>query len=416
MHKVLLPAALAGLLSTSSLAADIPDFLDAADIEGATFTCLTEEAHYDAEGQKQVDVLWQETLQYLDAYAKALTNDTASHCLNSDESIYETAGGIKRMCIMDRRDMKNMVKSIYQVINNPDQAKKCFSAREDVDWIYSPGGELEANSPVAQWLKRKTFSEFFDTEVKNDKVREYGKKFTANFSKMVTGDEIKMPPSFPTDISANSLKNLWAAVGWVPLYAQDSERNKRNFLNVRGGYAYAEIFGHWGLLRVAEINGRKVGAEIGMVTQAVDTFYPYHNHAIPEVYYTMREPACVKQFKNFAIREDNPMIKTVKEDREKRVVSFDSGVKNEADMWAPTSAEKDNLVYFHENTIHAFYIDGDCEAKPEERAMVTVWARSNAHKKNNDYGTTLLCESQANPNTPAKRGEVIECDLSKTKW
>ena len=32
-----------------------------------------------------------------------------------------------------------------------------------------------------------------------------------------------------------------------------------NFNNIRGGYAYAEILGHWGLLRINTING-SVGA------------------------------------------------------------------------------------------------------------------------------------------------------------
>jgi hypothetical protein len=404
------------LLPLSAVGADIPDFLDPDDITDAEFKCLTEPASYSDADQKYVDILWQETIRYLDAYAKALTNDAQSGCVNSDLAIYETAPEAKRMCIMDRRDMKIMVKNIYQVINNQDKAKSCFSAREDVDWIYSPGGELEKQSPVARWLKRDTFEQFFDKKVSNAEVKAYGLKFTQNFHKMVTGPDIKMPPSFPYDVSANSLPNLWAAVGWYPMYAEDSERNKRNFLNIRGGYAYAEVFGHWGLLRIDEINGEKVGAEVGMVTQSVDTFYPYHNHAISEIYYTMRQPACANQFHNFAIREDNDLIKTVSEDDKQRVVSFDSGMANEHKMWSATAPGNDALVYFHQNTIHAFDIEGDCEAKPEEKAMVTVWARSNAHDKRNDYGTTLLCESQANPNTPANRGEVIECDLTKVKW
>ncbi len=410
------PALLTLMLPLSAGAADIPDFLDVDEITNSEFKCLTDPANYSPADQKHVDLLWDETLSYLNAYAKALTNDENSGCLNSDSTIYETAGGVKRMCIMDRRDMKLMVKNIYQVINNPDKAKQCFSAREDVDWIYSPGGELEQNSPVAKWLKRTTFEEFFDKKVTNEKVKEHGQSFTKNFAKMVKGPDIKMPASFPYDISANSLPNLWAAAGWFPMYAEDSERNKRNFLDIRGGYAYAEIFGHWGLLRIDEINGQKVGAEVGMVVQSVDTFYPYHNHAISEIYYTIREPACVNQFKNFAIREDNELITTVKEDDKQRAISFDAGMFNEHMMWGSTTPDKDPLIYFHQNTIHAFDIDGGCEARPEEKAMVTVWARSNAHDKRNDYGTTLLCESQSEPNTPAKRGEVIECDLTKTKW
>jgi hypothetical protein len=85
-------------------------------------------------------------------------------------------------------------------------------------------------------------------------------------------------------------------------------------------------------------------------------------------------------------------------------------------MWLSGSSERDPLLYFHQNTIHAFDVDGSCEAKPEERAIVSVWARSNAHDKRNDYGTTLLCESAQQPGTPAKKGETIQCDLSKLKW
>ncbi len=408
---------LAGLLLPLGLgAAEVPDFLDPKELADPDFKCLTEPASYSESDQKYVDILWDETLRYLEGYAVALTNDANSGCINSDLAIYETTGGVKRMCIMDRRDMQIMVKNIYQVINNPDKAKRCFSARQDIDWIYSPGGALEKRSPVATWLKRTTFEEFFDSKVTNEEVKAHGRKFTRNFDKMVTGPDLRMPPSFPYDVSANSLPNLWAAVGWFPMYAEDSERNKRNFVNIRGGYAYAEVFGHWGLLRIDEINGEKVGAEVGMVAQSVDTFYPYHNHAISEIYYTMREPACVNQFKNFAIRDDNAFIKAVREDDKQRVVTLDTGMFNKHMMWGSTSPGRDALIYFHQNTIHAFDIDGSCEARPEEKAMVTVWARSNAHDKRNDYGTTLLCESQARPNTPARHGEVIECDLTKTKW
>ncbi len=411
-------ALLAGMLMSAGVnAMDVPDFLDVNDVKDAEFKCLTAPAKYSKADQKYVDILWKETLTYLEAYAKALTNGEQSHCLNSDEAIFDTTeDGGKKMCIMDRRDMKIMVKNIYQVINNPDKAKQCFSAREDVNWIYSPGGELEKNSPVAKWLKRTTFNEFFDKKVTNKDVRKIGKEFTKNFAKMVTGDEIQMPSAFPYDISANALPNLWAAAGWFPMYGEESKRNDKNFNNIRGGYAYAEIFGHWGLLRIDEINGEKVGAEVGMTAQSVDTLYPYHNHAIAEIYYNMRKPACASEFKSFAIREDSPLLKTVKEDDKMRRVQFDAGQQNEHTMWLAGSAEQDPLLYFHQNTIHAFEVDGSCEAKPEQKAIVSVWARSNAHDKRNDYGTTLLCESAAKPGTPAHRGEVIQCDLTKTKW
>lgn len=408
------------ILFLSSLASinagEIPSFLDKADIENAQFKCLGEVKKYDKEGQKHVDVLWDETLKYLKAYAVALTSAENSECFNSDEAVIDTTNGARKMCIMDRRDMKLMVKNIYQVINNPEKAKACFGPRQDVTWIYSPSKELEKSSPVAKWLKRTTFKEFFDKKVTNKDVQKLGETFTKNFHKMITGDEVKMPSAFPYDISANSLPNLWASAGWFPMYAQESKRNDKNFLNIRGGYAYAEIFGHWGLLRIDEINGQKVGAEVGMTVQSVDTLYPYHNHAISEMYYNMRVPACTKQFKSFAIKEDSKLLKTVKVDEKMRRVQFDAGHKDEHKMWAEGHADKDPLMYFHQNTIHAFDIEGDCEAKPHERAIVSVWARSNAHDKRNDYGTTLLCESAEKPGTPAHRGEMIQCDLTHTKW
>jgi len=403
-------------ITISSHANELPNFLDKKDIINAEFKCLGETQKYDAKGQKYVDILWDETLKYLNAYAIALTTAENSECLNSDEAVIDTTNGARKMCIMDRRDMKIMVKNIYQVIENPDKAKACFGPRENVSWIYSPSKELEEISPVAKWLNRTTFEEFFDKNVTNKDVKELGETFTKNFHKMILGDEIKMPSAFPYDVSANSLPNLWASAGWYPMYAEESKRNDKNFLNIRGGYAYAEVFGHWGLLRIDKINNEKVGAEVGMTVQSVNTLYPYHNHAISEIYYNMRVPACTDQFKSFAIKEDSKLLKTVKVDEKMRRVQFNASHKDEHKMWASATHEIDPLMYFHQNTIHAFEIDGSCEAKPEEKAIVSVWARSNAHDKRNDYGTTLLCESAANPGTPANRGEIIQCDLTHTKW
>ncbi|PWJ42419.1 cupin domain-containing protein [Sediminitomix flava] len=403
-------------LSFSQNIPEIPDFLDPEDLKNIDCKCLEKEVKYSKEDQRYIDILWGESLKYLNAFVIALTTTPeGSNCIDSDVATYETVDGFKKMCIMDRRDMQLMVKHIYQILHNPETAKKCFAARKEVDWIYSPSKELEEKSEVAQWLDRMTFEEFFNTKVTNQEVMEYGLDFSKNFYEMITGDGIKTPPNFPYDVSAKALPNLWAGVGWNPMYAEDSERNKRNFLNVRGGYAYAEILGHWGLLRIDEINGEKVGAEVGMVVQAVNTLYPYHNHAISELYYTMRQPACTNQFKTFAIRENNDKLVTVKETKDERIVQFDAGMPNEHTMWSSSSYDRDPLVYFHENTIHAFEVDGNCEAKPAEGALVTIWARSDAHESLNDYGSTRLCECADKPNTPAVRGKKIQCQLTKLK-
>ena len=55
----------------------------------------------------------------------------------------------------------------------------------------------------------------------------------------------------------------------------DSERNKKAEANMRGGYAYAEIIGPYGLIQIDSINGEKVGIEIGMTNQVLFSKFYY---------------------------------------------------------------------------------------------------------------------------------------------
>ncbi len=102
-----------------------------------------------------------------------------------------------------------------------------------------------------------------------------------------------------------------------------------------------------------------------MTVQSVDTLYPFHNHAISEMYYNMRLPACTNQFKSLAIKADSPLLETVKENDKMRRVRFDAGQPNVDAMWLSGSSERDPLLYFHQNTIHAF--DVDAAAKPSRK-------------------------------------------------
>jgi hypothetical protein len=106
----------------------------------------------------------------------------------------------------------------------------------------------------------------------------------------------------------------------------------------------------------------------------------------------------------------------ISEDDTKRVIEFETAVHEEYKDWATTAYNHQSLQYFHQNTIHGFELDGDCEANPEERALVAVWARSNAHDTRNDYGTTLMCECADDLGTPPVRGKRVRCDLTKWKW
>lgn len=78
---------------------EIPNYLDKKDILNAEFKCLSEPVKYNKKDQKYVDILWDETLVYLKAYALALTNGDLNHCMSSDEAIYDTTKKIIK-CVL----------------------------------------------------------------------------------------------------------------------------------------------------------------------------------------------------------------------------------------------------------------------------------------------------------------------------
>ncbi|MDX7985835.1 hypothetical protein FE392_00540 [Xenorhabdus sp. 12] len=385
------------LLSSNAFSIGIPDFLDKSEMSNAEFKCLAEQPSYTQEEAEFVNLLWDESIKYLEGYVKALSKNADNKCTHSAIAVTETNSalltGPTRQCIMDNVDMQRLVKHVYTIIHNKDKAFKCFTPQKDVAGLYSPSEQLEKVSPVAQWLKRPSLKDYY-LNINNEKLKTTGINFYNNFYKMVTGKAIKMPEGFPYDISAASLPNLWASVGWVPLYSGDGQHSiNAGEEAFRGGYAYGEIMGHWGLLQIDTINGEPVGAEIGMTVQAMDSFYPYHFHNNPEIYYTIREPKCLNSIKQFVVNKNNGLFNVISEKSNSRTLEFNGSTTMNVDhYWMSTTPSKDDLLYIPRNSIHAFNLKENCENNSQESAHVTVWARSMSHEKNNDYGTTLVCQ------------------------
>ena len=78
------------------------------------------------------------------------------------------------------------------------------------------------------------------------------------------------------------LRDLWASVGWIPLYAERTENPLTH--QFKGSYLYAEVIGPSGLLRIDSIENERFNLELGMTVQAVGSFYPYHHHLPREIY------------------------------------------------------------------------------------------------------------------------------------
>lgn len=413
---------LAAICTLNNIPASASSLLiDTASLKNATFSCRNAPQHYSASERQYVDKLWADTLIFLEGFADTLTSpDKVGSCRFSGDAITETntpaLTGPKRQCITEYQDVQDMLKEIYTVLNNKDEAFKCFTPQIGINGLYSPGGMMTQNSSVATWLNRKTLRDYFHNQ-KDPATRKDGMVFSDNLNEMLTGQGIKNPAGIQHDITAKGLPELWASVGWVPMYSHDSERNiNAGAHSFRSGYAYAEVMGHWGLLQIDKINGEPVGAEIGMTVQRMGTFYPYHFHNIPEIYYTLRQPACLNSIKQFIVGQNNKVL-TPAEVAEKTTILRFSGehVKNLDHYWMSTTPESDPLIYIPRNSLHAFDLKDQCEPDPDRDAHVTLWARTKAHDQN-DYGNTNVCvltDKSLPKDQINKREANVSCEQNK---
>ena len=200
----------------------LPSFINPSRVLNAQISCSGPPSDFQKLSQQESeyrDLVWEEAMVYLRNIAVAATT-TDRYCRNSDIAVFETgsqdSSRPRSMCLMDREDSREMVNNIYAIINNQIESKKCFSLNKDSRDLFSPGGSLLSQSKPALSHERYTLRVFFDNF--RFIVRKHGLIVADNFSDIVTGDRIQTPSAFPSDMSANSLSNLWASVGWIPMY------------------------------------------------------------------------------------------------------------------------------------------------------------------------------------------------------
>ena len=249
------------------------------------------------------DLLWNETLKYLEGFLEGVESTTGM-CSEANAAITQTytaeLGGPQRECLTDKKDIQAMVKHIKAVLEFPDQARACFDAQRNytVFPLYAPSEALKGKHDVAQWVGRTSLNEFF--EKREGVIGEAGRELADAFEPILK--KTKVPEVISQDITYNALPELWASVGWIPFYA-DNERALND--RFRGGYAYAEVMGPWGLLRVKAIDEETVGAEVGMTIQLGDTYYPYHYHDPQELYINLTPAECIDENQFMVMDWDN---------------------------------------------------------------------------------------------------------------
>jgi hypothetical protein len=337
------------------------------------------------EDQALEDELWRQTLEYLKGFAKAL--ETSRLCLDSPLTVIQTNDGksnkTQTRCASRYRDVELMVKHVNWVLDNPELARTCFDSQKNYEAfpLYTPTEAMKQASDVAAWIDRPTLEEYHAE--KEGVVGAAGRDLTKNFEAILKNTDSK--GFVDVDMTYSGLPDLWAAVGWLPFYAENPKAINERF---RGGYAYAEVMGPWGLLRIKEIDGELVGAEIGMTIQ-VESFYPYHFHHSQELYMNIGKSSCAKQNTFMVMHWDNPSFAQRRTDGGWDV-TIDKRDHKKATWFRPTSPSDPNewIAYYERNAIHATNVGAECGKKGAPAGFAQVWARTSSRDNNQ---TTKVC-------------------------
>ena len=372
----------------------------------AEFKCQddVQQKQYSSEEQKLVDAFWNESLIYLDEYLKVLQTPSGQ-CLDSAEATIQTyqsaTGKQQSRCIMRYRDIELLAKHLRAILAEPDKAKACFDPQKNYDAfpLYTPSRAVQRLSRVSRWLDRPLLTDYF--RGLGGDIGAAGLELNENFVAVTARTDASV--HFSRDVSIKGLPTLWSSVGWIPFYAENPDAGADRF---RGGYLYAEVMGPWGNLRIKEIDGETVGAEIGMTVQLFNTSYPYHYHHPQEIYMTLTRPQCIDQNQYMVMHWDNEAF-----EQDRRDDGWTVNIDGSGGRWEKWFANQDPahewLTYFERNAIHAFHALEGCNQSIENSGLVTVWARSTAQ---DNQQSTRLCKN-ANGGTLMHPGERATCEL-----
>lgn len=367
--------------------------------------------NYTAEEQQLVDQFWAESLVYLDGYLRALETPTGK-CLDSAEATIQTFDSATKKkqtrCIMRYRDIELLAKHLRAVLAEPDKAKACFDTQKDYREfpLYTPSAKVQELSPVSKWIDRPLLTDYYRNL--GGEIGLAGLELNENFVAVTSRTDTST--HWTQDVSIKGLPTLWSSVGWIPFYAENPNAGSDRF---RGGYLYAELMGPWGNLRIKEIDGETVGAEIGMTVQLFNTSYPFHYHHPQEIYMTLTKPQCIDQNRYMVMHWDSDEFTQHRTENGWRV-EIDASKGRFKKWFANQDSNKEWLTYFERNAIHAFHAMEGCNQTIQNSGLVTVWARSTSQ---DNEQSTRLCRPEAGKNGPKGMhpGEKAVCDLRDWK-
>ncbi|MCG8417819.1 MAG: dimethylsulfonioproprionate lyase family protein [Proteobacteria bacterium] len=336
-----------------------------------TITCLdgVETLSWQGQDAEMVDQIYEEVVQYLDAYQAALASGM-NGCATATATIHSESedGGKITECIGNYDDVAKMIEHVKVVVENRDAAKKCFdptmSTVDEAFRGFTPSAAMRDISAVATWLDRPLYETTYTSQ---EPLQVFLREFAADF--LAIAQNAISSTRWKRDVTINGLPHLWASAGWIPFYIDHESAGSDRF---RGGYAYAEIMGPWGMLKIDQIDGEDFQGEIGLTNQRAGTFYPSHFHFPQEVYITLTPPSCPDQYQYMLIDERAALVDQA--------------------SWSPYFISMDPrqewLFYIEANNLHSF-VATDCNGTASKTGLVTAWARTVV--RDGQSQTTNIC-------------------------
>ena len=351
---------------------------------------------------EQESVLYEQTLEYLRKFLHLLQSDI-KNCKTSSQVILTSYPATTTSCAMNHPELRAIIEQSHKILEYPDDFRSCFRLDASDSGKFTPSIALQELSDVANDVNRPLLSTYFEEEGFSHELKTAGKHLSQNFVSFIS--DIVEPEQYRS-MSFLGLRDLWASVGWIPLYAERTENSLTP--QFKGSYLYAEVIGPSGLLRIDSIENEPFNLELGMTVQAVGSFYPYHHHLPREIYIDISKNDCLAEEVYFLSNWDQVEFPELK-------------VQSGAVIVMPASRDWENrfskpeggeIRYIDRNFVHSFYPKNNC-ANSKAKGLVSVWARTESTLSDQH---TRVCELVNQEEASAKPASEYICYLrSETK-
>ena len=349
---------------------------------------VLEKVPYQGSEEKKRKVLYRDLIKFLDNFLQSLHHPISKTkyqnskgkisefgCDNMSQVVTGTANGSKKVSCLPS-DTISMYQKIRYIVDHPKDFYPCFDPKykdlaDDSQLSFFSGRTPSGLTDHWQvFFNKGSFTGLKKNTEISTRIWNVLAKFDHFFGKILEGTEndCKKHPRIcklePTHSNGN--RRIFANAGWIPMYARKKSRLDFPTMddNFRGRYAYTELVGPTGMLRVNTVNEVDFNVMIGAAIQGDGTFYAPHKHLSPELYIPLRK-SCHK------LREV---------DRGALVQSMKFGFVT--DHLAPLTIDDYPNIWWIGPSVHHFFKVGNCYGNKEQRGLVMIWARTDTSDLN----------------------------------